>query len=171
MTNLEFERHFFEIAVYRCSPDSFHAKRERDTQEHLDWIARNGGPPRDQFPDIYKAAAERFVERYGTWRYNQIVGWVRLYVLGRQVRGEIWFVDAKRIRQDMSKKNFRYYGKAFELSFLPGEDSSAEIYSQVCAALQELCKGRLLRGRYLDLEEFHNVGSFINWRKLIGLEL
>ncbi len=170
MSDLKFERYFFDIVVYRCDPDSFYTERERNVQKHLEWIAQLGGPPREEHPDIYKGSEERFVDRYGTWRYSQAIGWIRLYVLGRQIRGETWFIDAKRIRQDLAKKNFRHFGKAFELSFFPGEDSSANIYDQICIALEALRQEKLFKRRYLDLEEFHNIGPFIDWRGLIGLD-
>lgn len=70
----------------------------------------------------------------------------------------------------MNKKKFQHFGKAFELSFFPGQDSSAEIYSQVCRALENLGKEKPFKGRYLDLEALHNIGPFINWRSLIGLQ-
>ncbi len=111
-----------------------------------------------------------FTKKYGGWRYTQAIGWIRLYVLGQQIRGEIWAVDAKRIDREMNKKKFQHLGKAFELSFFPGEDSPAEIYSQVCHALERATKEKPFKGRYIDLEAFQNIGPFINWRGLVGLE-
>ncbi|MBM3134699.1 MAG: hypothetical protein FJZ89_05300 [Chloroflexi bacterium] len=109
------------------------------------------------------------MKKYGGWRYTQVIGWIRLYVLGNQIRGDTWFVDAKRIDREMNRKRFRHCEKAFELSFFP-EDSSLDIYSQVCDALEKLTKEKPFKARYLDLEAFHNAGPFVNWRGLLGLE-
>jgi hypothetical protein len=170
MTDLKFERYFFDIAIYRTAPNFFYAERDENVQKQLDWIEQHGGVEREKYPDIYKRQEERLTEQYDSWPYNEVIGWLRLYVLGDQIRGETWFIDAKQIRRNLAKKRFRHYGKAFELSFFPGEDSSADIYNQICVTIEELHKEKSFKGRYVDLEEFHNIGPFINWRGLIGLD-
>lgn len=170
MSDLEFQRYFFEIGIYTCNSDEFYAKRDKELQDHLNWIThQSGGVTREQAPHTFETAEAYFVKKYGGWRYTQTIGWIRLYVLGNQIRGEIWFVDAKRIDREMNKKKFQYWGKAFELSFF-SEDSSLDIYNQVCDALEKLTKEKPFKGRYLNLEAFHNAGPFINWRGLKGLE-
>lgn len=171
MPDLEFERYFFEIGVYSRTSDKFFAERDEGLQRHLQWMThQSGGRTREQAPESFAFSEAYFLKKYGGWRYTQAIGWIRLYVLGRQIRGDIWFVDAKRINREMNKKSFQYYGKAFELSFFPGQDSSADIYSQICRALEELGNEKPFKGRYLDLETLQNVGSFINWRGLVGFE-
>lgn len=170
MKNLKFERCFFEIGVYICSPDEFYAKRTKKLQENLEWATYRTGGTRERAVDLFVSYEAQFLREYGGWRYTQAVGWVRLYVLGDQIQGDIWFVGAKRVSRRMNKRKFEYFGKAFELSFFPGEDSSSDIYCQVRSALENLSKEKPFRRRYLDLEAFYHVGPFINWRALIGLE-
>jgi hypothetical protein len=91
-------------------------------------------------------------------------------VLGRQMRGEYWFVNVKRIDREMNKRKFEYGGKAFELSFFPGEDSSLEIFQQTYIAIDRLKTEKPFKGRYIDSEAFENIGKFINWRSILGLD-
>ena len=171
MQELKFERYLFEIGIYSCNPDRFFTERKEHLQKHLEWITHQfGGITREQAPETFTSAETYFIKKYGGWRYTQAIGWIRLFVLGRQIRGEIWVVNAKRIDRKMNKRKFQHYGKAFELSFFPGEDSSTDIYNQVCNALDRITKERPFKGRYIDLEAFHNIGPFINWRGLVGLE-
>lgn len=170
MTQLEFERYFFEIAIYRKDPDSFYAEREKMVQKQLYWIEQHGGAEREKHPDIYEEQKERLVETYGSWRYNEVIGWLRLYVLGDQIRGETWFIDAKQIRHNLAKKKFLDHGKAFELSLFPEADSSTDIYNQIRTTIEKLREEKPFKGRYLDLEEFYNLGPFIDWRRLTGLD-
>ncbi|SRR5258708_18950042 len=167
----DFERYFFEIAVYSCNADRFFAERENKLNSHLDWITRqSGGTTREQAPHTFMVAEQYFLKTYGDWRYTQAIGWIRLYILGTQIRGESWIVDAKHITREMNKKKFYHYGKAFELDFFLGEDSSSEIFSQLCDTLANTVKDKPFKGRYLDLEAFQKIGPFINWREFIGLE-
>ncbi len=164
------ERYFFEIAVYSYDSDTFYDKREKHVQKYLDdLVERSGGITREQSPDTFTFAERRLLDEYGTWQYNQVVGWIRLYVLGDQIRGEYWFVDAKQIRPNLTKKRYIWNGKAFELILFPNS-SSVEIYQEVDAALQQLYQEEPFRGRFIDLTSFHNLGQFINWRKLVGFE-
>lgn len=139
MPDLEFERYFFEIGVYSRNSEKFFAERDEGLQKHLEWLTyQSGGITREQAPRVFAFSEVYFLKKYGGWRYTQVIGWVRPYVLGSQIRGEIWFVDAKRIDREMNKRRFQHYGKAFELSFFPGQDSSIDIYSQVRFALEKL---------------------------------
>lgn len=164
------DRYIFEIAVYSTDSDSFFTEREKQLQEHLKWLAQVGGAGPDRAPDVFENTKHYFLKKYGGWKYTQVIGWIRLFVLGRQMRGEYWFANAKRIYRDMIKRKYEYGGKAFELSFFPGEDSSTEIYHQTCKAIDRLKTEKPFKGRYIDTEAFMNIGAFINWRNLLGLD-
>jgi hypothetical protein len=164
------EKYFFEIAVYSCKENSFYNEFEKRKQKYFDWLYESsGGVSREQAPHSYGHAEERFFQKYGCWHYNQAVGWIRLYVLGTQIRGEYYFVEAKRIRLLMKEKKFVWRGKAFELHFFP-EDSSEKIHAEILVELELLHNERPFKGRYIDLEAFHEIASFINWRQLIGFD-
>lgn len=163
-------RYIFEIGVYPSEPESFFSERSKRLQERLEWLASAGGVGPDQAPDVFENTKEYFLKKYGGWRYTQAIGWIRLFVLGRQMRGEYWFVNAKRIDREMNKRKFEYCGKAFELSFFPGEDMSIEIFQQTLNAINRLGTEKPFKGRYIDLEAFENIGKHVNWRTILGLD-
>ena len=99
-----------------------------------------------------------------SWRYNEVVAWVRLFVYGTQLCGEYRWVKAKHIVRK-GKREFQYQGKAFELH-IESDFSSQQIFNKLCRALQNLSKERPFKGRYIDLELLLNIGPFINWRRL-----
>jgi len=45
----------------------------------------------DQYPDRRTRDEDHAFRKFGgAWNFNEIVGFVRLYVLGSQIRGELW---------------------------------------------------------------------------------
>ena len=70
----------------------------------------------------------------------------------------------------MKQRNFVDYGKAFELELMFEEVSSSDIYEQIETEIADLSKQAPYKGRYLDLEAFHNIGPFVDWRRIIGLD-
>src|SRR5687768_13150966 len=120
----------------------------------MDEFPSRGGITREQAPYVFDEIKDRAFGRYPQWRYNQISGWLRIYILGSQVHGEYWFTEKKRIPFIVQNSAFVYQGKAFELSFYP-EDSSSDIFASVCAEINEMHKERPLKDRFIDCEAFH----------------
>lgn len=168
------DRHIFDIAVYSVTAESFFAERSKELQKHFDWINKASAPSLpirsptsdDEFD---RDVRHHFENKYGGWQFTQVVGWIRLFPLARQVRGEYWFVNAKRIDIHMNRRNFEYFGKAFELSYFTGKETSLDIFHQTKDAIDGLKGERPFKGRYIDIETFVNIGPFVNWRELIGL--
>jgi hypothetical protein len=168
---LEFQRYVFEIAIYAYRHTHFLERRQKQLDEHLSWLTHvSGEVTRNEAPTVFTNAEHYFITKYGGWRYTQIIGWLRLYILGTQVRGEAWFVQAKRITRTMKYRKFRHFGKAFELEFGFEDLSSIDIYNQILVELENLTKVKPYKGRYIDLEAFRNIAPFVNWRQIIGLE-
>ncbi|NER98775.1 MAG: hypothetical protein F6J86_33955 [Symploca sp. SIO1B1] len=108
-----------------------------------------------------------------SWKYNQIVGWIQLSVFQHQlfpcIKAQYYFVKAKRINRNMLKKQFTYRGKGFDV-YPDSSSSSSAIYTEICNALKELNQEYPFKRRYIDIECFQLLRSYINWRKLTGLE-
>jgi len=169
MANLDFQRYFFEIGIYSHSPEIFYQQQQEGLEQHLAWLTqKSGGLTREEVPDSFARSEEDFLRRYGGWRYTQAIGWIRLYILGTQIRGEIWIVTAKKISLFMNKKKFEHYGKAFEISIYKNK-SSIEIYNEINSILIVISKEEPFKGHYIDLEAFRNIGPFINWHELLGI--
>lgn len=160
------EKYFFEIAVYKSKKDVYNSEMERERQEYLSKLMAS----RDEAPDSYAFAEKWFDEKnWCPWRYNQIIGWLRLYILRAQVRAEYFFIDAKRITRRMKHKRFLWCGTAFELH-IDASSSSPTIYADVCKALERLREKHPFKKGHIDLEAFYQLGPFVSWRELVGFD-
>jgi hypothetical protein len=159
---------FLEIPIYRCSPEKFAKECEQEIQRHHQWLFKTSGAPKDKAPRVYGLAEKRIREEQGSWRYNQVAGWIRLLAKQSQVQAEYYFVDGTRLHKNVGSKILVYQGKVFELSFNP-EQSSKEIFQTLSNALSQLQKEAPFKNRFIDSELFLNIGKYINWCELIGL--
>lgn len=159
------DHHFFEIGIYRCPIDQHTDELARDKQKYLEPLERI----KSVASESYANAGDWFDrEHWYPWRYNDVIGWLRLYRLGSQIRGELWFVKAKQITRGL-KKHFFYLGKAFELSFHPSQ-SEEDIRIEVLTELRRVAGERPIKGRYLDLECFLAASPMLRWRAILGFE-
>lgn len=159
------EQYFFEVGIYRCPIEQHTEELARDREKYLEPYKAT----KSLAPESYESAGHHFDRAYWyPWRYNDAIGWLRLYRLGSQIRGELWFADAKRITRGM-KKRFFYRDKAFELWFYPSQ-SEEEIRTEVLTELKRIGCEPPVKGRYLDLQCFLVTSPMIRWRALLGFE-
>ena len=158
------ETYLFDIPIYWCREDEFNVEDDERLKKHLnDFETQTGYPLTD---NLRMSLTDGFWRRYiAPWRFNQIVGWVRLYKLGTQLRGELWFMNAKRSGRQVSRKQFSDKGKAFELHTWP-EQTSKEIFESICKELRAFEKGSKRR-MLLDSSCFERLGQFTDWRRLM----
>lgn len=156
-------RYFFDVPIYRCSPD-----------QHESWIAeekRKSLQPfeetRDTAPESLAISKQWFDEwHWYPWRYNETVGWVRLYALGAQIRADLWYVKAKRVVRETRKRIF-FIGKQFEISFRL-TDLEPEIGLAVLEELRGMKRQSRFRNRFIDLESFELIALHLNWNELLS---
>jgi hypothetical protein len=100
----------------------------------------------------------------GCWRFNEIIGYIRLYFLGSQIRGEYYGVRKQRLVRTRTKKmEFQTWKLVPEID-IPFPTSNKEIFCTVNEYLDK-CKKALPR-RYIDTSMFEVIAPYINWRKL-----
>jgi hypothetical protein len=157
------ERYFLDIPIYRCPIDK-HTKELEDKQNRfLDKMLE----PKDSASESYKNAKLWWNEsKWYPWKFNEIIGWLRLFVLTRQIRGQLWYSKTKRI-YPRSNDIIYLMGNVFEHTFSQ-EQSDSEISLEVTAELIEFQKRKSMKGRFLDLECYSSIESSINWHKLLG---
>lgn len=168
------ERYFFEIPIYRCAPEKYLA----ETNEMHEKINRSFDGHRETFPnyDYSHLIQARFLRQYNPYEYNEVIGWIRLYILGTQIRGRYYFESdpknpefyKKRIDKGIRKKRFIDCDKAFDISIYKEQTSSA-IFTVLLEELERLTKHEVpFKNRYLDLEQLNNIGKYVDWRMLIN---
>ena len=100
----------------------------------------------------------------GMWRYNEIIGYIRLHFLGTQIRGEYYAVRAKRIVRTRRKEfEYKTWNLAGEIS-IPPDASNEEIFDAVRRYVGR-CRGVLTR-RVVDDESLEALGPHIDWQAL-----
>ncbi len=159
------EQYIFDIPIYRCSIEK-HTQELNDakTKKLQNLIDIHGH-------EVKKSKSYEWVgndfdrKEWYPWRYNEVIGWIRLYTIGSQVRGELWFTNAKRIRRDLKRKKIYYIGKVFERFFHKGH-SSIEIFQIIYEELLSQKKVSPIKGRYLDMKMFCRTGKLIDWKQL-----
>lgn len=157
-----------DIPLYRCSAKQF-AQDLRDavTAAKEDLRIRSLGVTEAQAPRVYGLMERHISDEYGEWSYNQVIGWLRLWVAARQIGGQLFYVDKKRIDKVLRKKRFEGHGHVFVISVSPAETSS-QVADRLFAALKDLSSDKRFTGRYLHLETLSNISPFLDWRQLVA---
>ncbi|MNW47834.1 hypothetical protein D3C74_251780 [compost metagenome] len=143
-----------EIPVYRITRSAFRKETDRLVNSAVGDI--------DVSEDIRQSIRNNYNYPY---LYNEVVGWIRVFVDSIQIRGEYYFIRTKKVRRGF-KKDYRFGGKAFEMATFKSQDSN-EIYVSVLKKLKTLALERPFTRRVIDLESFQNIGQYLDWRRLI----
>ena len=104
------------------------------------------------------------------WRYNQAIGWLRLFASDHShIRVDYYWVK-ERITKNLKNKHFRYCfeEKTFQLD-IPPAMTSHDINILLQQYIEELIKEEPFRKYYVDLELFQNIGPYIDWRALLDV--
>ena len=170
------EKLIFEIPVYRIS----HADHTKETRDLLEKdINGNINSLIDQGIwssgdiDLITEWKERwkwsFYRSYvgRDWKYNEIVGFIRLYACRRTIKADYWFVNAKRLRRNLKTKVFQYNDELFSID-INDDDTSLRILKMILNNLGSLETHFRLRKRHIDLEVFNNISPKVNWKELIN---
>lgn len=160
-------QYIFDIPIYRKTKDDFNAEIEFEFAKHVEWMISsdpNHRPLNNETKIRVKDSIVR--ESGGSWQFNQIIGWLRLFREGNKIGGHIWWVD-KRINRRMRNKRLRLitYSDVLHASF--PKESSSEIFNKMIERLTILAKEPKYKKRFIDLDVFCRVGPFIDWRALL----
>lgn len=159
--------YFFEIPIYRCGEEQFLSQRDRALAEHLKWLTDVSGVPPERAPVSHNNAKSSFIDSYGgPWRYNQIIGWLRMSAGRSSIAADLWLCDAKRYARRMRYKRFYYLGTQF-VAQCPQELSSEQIFLQIMSRLREYNLAWRRRGIVLDLECLARIGPSVDWRSML----
>lgn len=163
--------YFYDLPIYRVSSEKF----DRDWGEYLQTslYSAPSGISKEYIDDFYKRepGQKSFRTQHawkkfgGPWRYNEIIGYIRLYFLGDQIRGEYWLVRTKKVVKTRKKIiDFRDY-KIVPEKTIPSNATNYKIYELVIAYIKEAKKS--LKKWYVDFEDFEKIGRFIDWKSLM----
>jgi hypothetical protein len=154
-----FDKYFMVIPVYRLSEDKYYSQMNDDFEK---LISRSWDMNfRQNNPDMVENWRRSHRSSYGgDWEFNEVVGHIKLFFMGSQIRGEYWSTESQRKVRTRKKK--------FEIKAhkLVAEGKIWEKTSDgVLAAIEEYlsrCK-KELKGRHIDLREFEALKNHVNW--------
>ncbi len=150
---------FFEIPIYRCTLTSHSAYMDVEEQKLVPLENK------EKFPVFYTSVYNYFhKEKWYSWKYNEIIGYLNVYILGSQFRGDVWLIDKQRIDKGIRKKKFRLLGKTFEKEILR-QKSSTEIFKFMLETLI-LHNKKEYKKYHFDLKTFKVIGQFVDWVEL-----
>lgn len=159
-----------DLPVYRLAEDRYYAERnayvDRVMGEHPLPTTPANPSTAIGFSGPDAAVRDHLVKSYGgAWNYNEIIGFLRLYLLGSQVRAEYWRVGVKQVVRSRTKIFVLWDIKVVPETEIPMQGTSDEIFRAVIGHLED-CK-RALRGRYVDATTLKSLGPYIDWRALL----
>jgi hypothetical protein len=153
-------RYFFDLPVYRLPESDYVEDQDRYVEEQID---RAGGTTRDA--DIQRGIREHARKSYGgPWRYNEVIGYIRLHFLGSQIRGDYFVVQAKRIVKTRRKIFWKVSHKCASEIEIPRDATSDAIFG-VIHSYVDRCRQEL-GGRCIDDSDLTTLGKYIDWRGL-----
>jgi len=167
------EKYFIEIPVYRILVKQYYREMNDYIEKHL-----HSGPLKQDAltqetlrkrPNLNLAFEQILRDSFGgAWNYNEIIGYIRLYFFGTQIRGEYWGTKAK-IKRRTRKKIFenKTWNLAPELDLLCETESSgifAKVLEYIAACSKEL------KGRYIDIRPLKVIGPYVDWISLYKKE-
>lgn len=158
------QKYLFEILLYWKTEEKYHQdyqkKRDKFFSQSFDLL-----DPKKKKNDIPPQVSYTYYKSYGgPWNYNQIVGAVKIYLLGNQLQGELWVSKKKRFQRVMKNKLIFSDGNFFRMGLwddMTNEDINKEIKSRIIEGINY--DKRLIP----DFECFDNICTYIDWRKLI----
>lgn len=155
------DKYFFEIPVYRKSIDVFHKELDIEKEKYSNY-------PDPETKKIMEHDWDR--RHFRCWKYNDVIGWMRLYFDWYQVIKWYYFqVDAKRMMKWIVKKRFVFQTHKIIELWLPDYEklTNKDIFESLQIELERLSKVDFKK-RYIDLEVFQNIWPYIDWKKFMN---
>jgi len=161
-------QYIFDIPVYRKTKADFNLEIETQVAKREEWIISHDPEQGPLDHEVRQRVYHKVIaESGGPWQFNQVVGWLRLFVEGNTIGCHPWWVDAKRLNRRMRYKRLYMQTPSDILKARFTKEPSKEIYNRLLERLTELSKDITYKNRYVDLDVFQRIGPYIDWRKLL----
>ena len=168
---MEIDRlYFFQVPIYRCTFDKFRnetlnkiKKRKEYLEDRWKWQKESPKMLSISRKAVFPAVERRAFEK--PWKYNEIIGWIELYIWSGQIRGDLYYIKKIERVKRFGKKEYYYLSKTFEMNIFSNE-TSKQIFTRLLTTLNSHFN-EIFKNRYLDLDILKNAGKNINWKKLV----
>jgi len=169
------ETFIFDIPTYRTTKASYSEDQELYIDECL---YDHSELSRSEMEAFYKdnphseiRNRDYYWRQYGgPWRFNQIIGYIRLYLTGYQVQGQLWYVYAKRLVRKPRHKILicKNAGLGFGIPVdISPRSSNVEIFSHIMKYLDSIRTNPKFTNRFIDSSLLEMIGPYVDWWSLI----
>jgi len=158
--------YFLEVPVYSMSKEKYNKKAEILLEKEIKKYNLTEDNPNYEL--VVKQIKSNLI---APWEYNQIIGYIRLYKQVDTLRGDLWWINKKKITLHPGKKAF-YYRVCYPewgLPFLNKIKTSEDFFHMLCEKLPNDTTG-FLKGKYVDLTFLKKIGPYIDWKRLLEFE-
>lgn len=163
--------YFYDVPVYRVAEDDYYRARDEFVEKTM-----YPGPTNhnEALRDLRKerSAQEAFMKEHcsnvygGQWKFNEIIGYIRLHFCGTQIRGEWYRVKAKRIVRTR-RKIFEWHDWKLALEIdVPSHADDKQIFELIMKYLRN-CNTELQEKRFIDTSLLETIGPHVRWRDIM----
>jgi hypothetical protein len=162
--------YIFDIPIYRTTSRKFYSEIDVINEKMINKILSISPNMTKLPPDDEMRIKDHIIQaNCGPWQFNQIIGWLRLYIEGSGIGCHFWWVQVKKIYRCIHKKLFRMVTLSDGLGLhLTHHETSDEIYAKLCDRLNSLAREKDNRKYHFDFEVFQRIGPFIDWKSLLS---
>jgi hypothetical protein len=134
------DQYIFDIPVYRLTSDEFDAEIELRLAKRVKWLCSYDPQRRPLSPKRKDQQLHSIIaDSGGPWQFNQVIGWLRLYLSTFSDVLGAWFP----------------------------KESSSEIFATLLKRLSEMAGERPYANRYIDFDVFRRLGPVVDWRGIV----
>lgn len=155
------EKTIFEIPIYSMKENDFEERWEKKKRTFFHEYAERG----HSYEDIQFHWKFLHLPRY-IWKYNQIVGCIKVSVTQQDVIFDIYCPEEKIFYADSKRKHFMKSTNGTH--FYVGNRTEAEIKKEIKELLISLEKNHIHKNRYVDYTIFNNTINFLNIKEIMG---
>ena len=162
---------FFDVPVYRLTEKSYEQNLEAFIQKEMSGGGYYAQELYRREPDQKQLMEQHLFKSYGgCWRFNEIIGFIRLRFYFSQIRGEYWRINAKRITRTRKKIFTFNEPNATYAEEIPHGCSSGKIFDLILKYLARAQNERRPEGCCVDTTVFELIGAHVDWQALLNCE-
>lgn len=170
------------LPVYRLDQDSYNSELDRFVSDEMEGKGRGITPKvrkllQESVSGFYSRnpcqkvlAEENLFDIFGgAWLFNEIIGYVRLFLFEGKISSELWWQKSLRIRKTRNKLIYYRNDVDFGSWEFDVDSSSEELSKMIRGYTNHLKKTLVLKRYHLDDSIFSVICSHLDWKKLVSI--
>lgn len=147
----------FEIPIYAMSKKEFNKRWDKQREKMYNNFISLGNT--DEKAQIY---ISRFCFPYSIWEYNQIIGFIKISVSGREVCFNLYCSSDKIYHAHSKNKHFIQYEPTNSTHFYVSDLIDEKIKQNIRKQLKSIEKDKLKKKFYVDYSTFDNIFEYVD---------